>query len=84
MKRTELPDSAPTIVYLVDNALMKPILNDLLGRQWVDTSDKTEYMDGQMDFSGEARKTIERWLDNQIAFWYHIGYDFTRGEVSLP
>jgi hypothetical protein len=68
MEGTEIPERAPMVEYLVDNALMKPILQDLLDRRWVDTSDKTEYMGGQMDFSREARKTIESWLDNQIAF----------------
>jgi uroporphyrinogen decarboxylase len=84
MEGSEIPDRAPMVEYLVDNALMKPILRDLLGCQWVDTSEKTEYMGGQMDFSREARETIGKWLDNQIAFWYHMGYDFTRVEVSLP
>jgi uroporphyrinogen decarboxylase len=78
------PNRPPLVEYLVDNALMKPILEDLLGREWIDTSDKTEYMGGQMDLSGENRKTIDAWLDNQIAFWYHMGYDFVRVEVSLP
>jgi uroporphyrinogen decarboxylase len=63
---------------------MQPILENMLGRTWVDTSDKTEYMGGQMEFSKENLRTINAWLDNQIAFWYHMGYDFVRVEVSLP
>ncbi len=78
------PEKPPMVEYLVDNALMKPILEDLLHREWIDTSDKTEYMGGQMDLSGENRKMVDAWLDNQIAFWYHMGYDFVRVEVSLP
>jgi len=78
------PSKPPLVEYLVDNALMKPILEGPLERQWIDTSDKTEYMGGQMDLSQENRKTIDAWLDNQIAFWYHMGYDFVRVEVSLP
>ncbi|MGA2762243.1 MAG: uroporphyrinogen decarboxylase family protein [Spirochaetia bacterium] len=74
----------PMVEYLVDNALMKPILVEHLGRQWIDTSDKTEYMGGQMDLAREDTKTLEAWLENQIAFWYHMGYDFIRVEVSLP
>jgi len=80
----KVPDRAPMVEYLVDNAVMQPILENMLGREWVDTSDKTEYMGGQMDLSGENRAAIDAWLDNQIAFWLHMGYDFIRCEVSLP
>jgi len=78
------PLKAPMVEYVIDNALMKPILEDMMGREWFDTSDKTEFMGGQMDFSKENIKTINQWLDNQIAFWYFMGYDFVRVEVSLP
>jgi uroporphyrinogen decarboxylase len=78
------PERPPMVEYLIDNALMKPILEGPMGRKWVDTSDKTEYMGGQMDLSRENREAVDAWLDNQIAFWYHMGYDFVRVEVSLP
>ena len=78
------PQKPPMVEYLVDNALMQPILEDLLHRKWIDTSDKTEYMGGQMDLSREGRKSVDAWLDNQIEFWYRMGYDFVRVEVSLP
>ncbi len=78
-----VPDKPPMEEYLVDNTLMKPIVEDMLEREWVETSDKDEYMGGQMDFSEENTSTIDAWLDNQIAFWYHMGYDFVRVEVSL-
>jgi uroporphyrinogen decarboxylase len=84
MSGKKVPDKAPMCEYLIDNAIMKPILEDLIGRNWIDTSDKTEYMGGQMDFSKENIKIVNAWLDNQIAFWYHMGYDFVRVEVSLP
>lgn len=80
----KVPDKVPPCEYLIDNAVMKPILENLIGRKWVDTSDKTEYMGGQMDFSKENMEIVDAWLDNQIAFWYHMGYDFTRVEASLP
>jgi uroporphyrinogen decarboxylase len=83
MKGEIAPSRPPLVEYIVDNALMRPILEGL-GRTWVDTSDKTEYMGGQMDLSHEGRRTIDAWLDNQIAFWLHMGYDFIRCEVSLP
>ena len=84
MSGKTIPDKVPMVEYLIDNAVMKPVLKNMLGRKWVDTSDKTEYMGGQMDFSKENLAIIDAWLDNQIAFWYHMGYDFIRVEVSLP
>ena len=83
MKGDIVPDKPPIAEYLIDNALMKPILEEMMGRKWVETSDKTEYMGGQMDFSKENRGRINAWLDNQIAFWYHMGYDYIRMEASL-
>ena len=80
----KVPDKAPVEEYLVDNALMRPILEDMLGRAWIETSELEEYMGGQMDFSKENLKIIHAQLDNQIAFWYHMGYDYVRVEVSLP
>jgi uroporphyrinogen decarboxylase len=84
MRGERVPEKVPLVEYLVDNAVMRPILERMLGRRWVDTSGKTEYMGGQMDLSKENLRTIDAWLDNQIAFWYHMGYDFIRVEVSLP
>lgn len=84
MSGKKVPDRVPMVEYLIDNALMRPILEKKIGRKWVDTSDKTEYMGGQMDFSKDNLELINAWLDNQIAFWYHMGYDFIRVEVSLP
>ncbi len=79
-----IPDKPPACEYLIDDALMKPVLVDILGREWVEKSDKTEYMGGQMDFSKSDISTINQWLDNQIYFWYHMGYDYVRVEVSTP
>ncbi len=84
MSGKKVPDRVPMVEYLIDNVLMQSILEKMIGRKWVDTSDKTEYMGGQMDFSKDNLETINAWLDNQIAFWYHMGYDFIRVEVSLP
>jgi len=77
------PDRPPMVEYLIDNAVMKPVLENMIGRRWVNISDKIDYMGGQMDFSKENIETINAWLDNQIAFWYHMGYDFVRIEASL-
>ena len=84
MSGDQVPAKAPLIEYLIDNAVMRPILENMMGRKWVDSSDQTEYMGGQMDFSEANLEIINASLDNQIAFWYHLGYDFIRVEVSLP
>ncbi len=78
-----IPDKPPMVEYLIDNTVMKPILQDMLGRKWVSPTDKTDNMDGEIDFSKENIEKINAWLDNQIAFWYHMGYDFIRIETSL-
>jgi len=41
-------------------------------------------MGGQMEFTKEDMSVMNKWLDNQIAFWYHMGYDYVRVEVSTP
>lgn len=84
MKGEIAPEKPPVCEYLIDDVLMKSVLVDMLGRQWIEKSDKTEYMGGQMDFSNEDMSSINAWLDNQIAFWYHMGYDYVRVEVSTP
>ncbi|MEN8202997.1 MAG: hypothetical protein ABFS28_10405, partial [Bacteroidota bacterium] len=47
MTGKHIPEKPPLEEYLIDNAVMKPILTEMLGREWVDTSDKDEYMGGQ-------------------------------------
>jgi uroporphyrinogen decarboxylase len=65
--RTQKP---PLVEYLVDDAVMKPIVTGLLGRGWVD------------DAGGGASQTA--YLDNYIELWYRMGYDFVRFERGLP
>lgn len=78
------PEKPLMCEYLIDDVLMKEVLVNFLGRKWIEKSDKTEYMGGQMEFSKEDIETMNLWLDNQIAFWYHMGYDYVRVEVSTP
>ena len=78
------PEEPPLVEYLIDNALMRPVTEKLLGRKWIDPPDLEEYMGGQMDFSKENIDVVNAFLDNQIASWYHMGYDFIRFESSLP
>ena len=59
----------PLVEYLVDYVVMKPIVTDLLGRQWVDDA--------------EDRESQEAYLDNFIQLWYRLGYDFVRFEQAL-
>jgi uroporphyrinogen decarboxylase len=60
----------PLIEYIVDDAVMKPIVTEMLGRRWTGW--------------GERRETQRVYLDNFIQFWYRLGYDFARFERGLP
>ncbi|MHB0857195.1 MAG: uroporphyrinogen decarboxylase family protein [Anaerolineae bacterium] len=62
---------APLVEYLVDDTLRKPITTQMLGRTWVDPT------------PGD-RASREAYLDNFIAFWRGMGYDFVRFEQGLP
>ena len=59
----------PLVEYLVDEMVMRPVVTELLGREWV--------------ASGEDRVSQRAYLDNFIAFWHRMGYDFVRFEQSL-
>jgi uroporphyrinogen decarboxylase len=60
----------PLVEYLVDDVVMKPVVEGLLGRRWVKP--------------GTDRDSRRASLDNFIEFWYRMGYDFVRYEESLP
>jgi len=60
----------PLVEYIVDDVVMKPIVIDLLGRDWVDP--------------GEDHESWQQYLDIFIEFWYRMGYDFVRFEAPLP
>jgi uroporphyrinogen decarboxylase len=60
----------PLVEYLVDEAVMKPIVTGLLGRAWIPF--------------GTDRTSQKAWLDNFIEFWFRLGYDVVRFEASLP
>jgi uroporphyrinogen decarboxylase len=59
----------PLVEYLVDEVLMRPITTEMLGRTWAVEADGR---DGQ-----------KAYLDNFIAFWYRLGYDFVRYERGM-
>jgi len=60
----------PLVEYLVDATVMKPVVTELLGRTWADY--------------GMTRDSQKTFLDNFIAFWHRLGYDFVRFEQGLP
>lgn len=84
MDGRRVPDRPPLIEYLVDDSLMRPILETMLGRPWVERAELGDQTGGQMDFSREAADQTRSWLDNLIAFWLGMGYDFIRVEASPP
>jgi uroporphyrinogen decarboxylase len=63
-------DRPPLVEYIVDEAVMRPVTEGLLGRRWA--------------ARGPDRASQEAWLDNFIAFWHRLGYDAVRYEVGLP
>ena len=77
------PEKPPFVEYSIDAPVMQVILEDMLGRTWVD-ADASAIRDGQVGRSSEAGRATDAWLDNVIAFWHHMGYDFVRLEVGLP
>jgi len=64
-------DRPPLVEYLIDDALRRPITEQLLGREWVDPDP-------------DDREATKRYLDNFFLFWRALGYDFVRYEESLP
>ncbi len=60
----------PLVEYIVDDVVMKPIVTDLLERNWVNPS--------------ENREAQQIYLANFIEFWFRLGYDFVRFEQPLP
>ncbi|MBD3174165.1 MAG: hypothetical protein GF320_03215 [Armatimonadia bacterium] len=63
-------DRVPLIEYIVDPVVMRPIVTELLGREWVDP--------------GPEAASWEAYLDNLVAMWHRLGYDIVRLEVGLP
>lgn len=59
----------PLIEYNVDGSVVKPIVTEMLGRQWVEP--------------GKDRESQTAFFENIIEFWYRLGYDFVRFECPL-
>jgi uroporphyrinogen decarboxylase len=62
------PPRPPAVEYIVDPAVMRPVL-ERVGRRWVQP--------------GEDRDSQTAYWDNYIAFWHHMGYDYVRLELAL-
>jgi uroporphyrinogen decarboxylase len=59
----------PLVEYIVDDAIRRPIVTELLGRPWVE--------------HGADRESQAAYWNNFIAFWHRLGYDFVRFEQGL-
>jgi len=60
----------PLIEYIVDDAVLRPIIETVCGRRWApDLGD---------------RDSLKTYLDNFVAFWHLLGYDCVRFERGLP
>lgn len=62
------PDRPRLVEYLVNAPVMKAVI-EMMGRQWVN--------------SGADIDSKTAYLDNFIAFWHHLGYDFVRIELAM-
>jgi len=67
----EVAGRPPTIEYMVDSVVMRLIVTDLLGREWVVPDH-------------DDRESLAAYWDNVIQFWYRMGYDFVMMELALP
>ena len=61
----------PLIEYLVDPVVMRPIMTELVGREWVSPQPGDRVSQGA-------------YWDLFVDFWYRMGYDFVRLEIALP
>jgi uroporphyrinogen decarboxylase len=59
----------PLVEYLVDEAVLRPVVETILGRRWAPAL-------------GD-RASAEGYFDNFIAFWHRLGYDCVRFELGL-
>jgi len=65
-----LGNRVPLVEYIVDEAVMRPVVESVLRRPWApDLGD---------------RESRSAWSDNFIEFWRRLGYDCVRFERGLP
>lgn len=72
------PERPRLVEYLVNTPVRQAVM-EMLDRQWVDTGvDIRQWFNSSADNAGRIAH-----LDNFIAFWYHLGYDFVRIELAM-
>ena len=64
------PERPPIFEYIADAEIMRLVVEGMLGRAWV------------TPLPGD-RAAMAAYLDNYIAFWYHMGYDTVRYDIAL-
>ncbi len=78
LKGEAIPARVPLVEYLVDDLLMKPLLESM-GREWVPPP-----AGGSHGTADAAASREPAYWDNFIEFWYRMGYPYVRLELSLP
>ena len=67
----EHPARPPLFEYIADSErIIRPVVTAMLGRRWV--------------AAGDDRASQAAYLDNFVAFWYHLGYDVIKFERGYP
>jgi uroporphyrinogen decarboxylase len=71
----------PLVEYLVDDIVMKPIVEGRMGRKWLpEGSTGTSH---EVRTTQPARDAQKKYLDTFIEFWLRMGYDFVRFERDI-
>ena len=71
----------PLVEYLVDDMVMKPIVQDLLGQTWVPSG--VIGTTHEVHRNASDRDAQKAYLDTFIEFWLRMGYDFVRFEQDI-
>ena len=71
----------PLVEYLVDDVVMKPIVEDMLGRTW--TPEGATGTSHEVRRGAPQRDAQRAYLDTFIEFWLRMGYDFVRYEKDM-
>jgi uroporphyrinogen decarboxylase len=84
IKGKAISNRPPLIDLKVDRAVMKPIVEELLNRQWVDYEllGFPPLSNAQTITHIDRSQERQAW-DNFIAFWYKLGYDVIRVECGM-
>ncbi len=78
LRGEQTPSRVQLFEYLVDEAVMRPILESL-GRIWVPPAAASTGW-----ATGAASSDSAAYWDNYVHFWYRMGYPFVQMRVSLP